>query len=350
MKKSINNKDKMKREVIIEENDTKESNLLIFFRQHWDYFLTIIIIIICFNVKLPYYIYAPGGTIDISDRIEYSEKTEYDGSLNMLYVREYEANIPTYLLSFVFKNWDLESVSRSQISNESMEEIDIRNKIMLNNSINNAKYVAYTEAGKEISVSSKRHMIIGTLTDTNLKIGDEILKINDDDIEDLGEIKQVINESDVQDELSFVVSRNDEEIEVIESVKEIEGVKAIGVIFITDYEYQLSPEIDLNFKKSESGSSGGLMMALSIYSAISEEDLLKGRNIAGTGTIDINGNVGEIAGVKYKIMGAVRNNMDVVLVPSANYEEAIKTKKDNNYDIEIVKVEKFSDAIEYLKH
>ena len=42
--------------------------------------------------------------------------------------------------------------------------------------------------------------------------------------------------------------------------------------------------------------------------------------------------------------------MDVVLVPSANYEEAIKTKKDNNYDIEIVKVEKFSDAIEYLKN
>ena len=44
-----------------------------------------------------------------------------------------------------------------------MAEIDVRNKIMLNSSINSAKYVAYTEAGKEINVSNKRHMIIGTL-------------------------------------------------------------------------------------------------------------------------------------------------------------------------------------------
>ena len=47
-------------------------------------------------------------------------------------------------------------------------------------------------------------------------------------------------------------------------------------------------------------------------------------------------------------MGAVKNNMDLVFVPSANYEEAIKTKKDNNYDIEIVSVNKFSDVINYL--
>ena len=32
-------------------------------------------------------------------------------------------------------------------------------------------------------------------------------------------------------------------------------------------------------------------MALSIYNAISDEDIIKGRNIAGTGTIDIDGNV-----------------------------------------------------------
>lgn len=349
MKKSVDNKDKMNKILIIDEVDEDESFVLRFFKGHWDYFLTIIIIVIAFNIKLPYYILAPGGTIDISDRIEYDEKNKYEGSLNMLYVREYEANIPTYLLSFVFKNWDLESVSRSQISNESMEEIDIRNKIMLNSSINNAKYVAYTEAGKEISVSNKRHMIIGALARTKLKIGDEILKINDNNIEDLSEIKQVIEDVNVGDEIKFGIIRNGEEIEVIESVKEIDDVKAIGVIFITDFEYKLSPEIELKFKKGESGSSGGLMMALSIYSAISEEDLLKGRDIAGTGTIDMAGNVGEIAGIKYKIMGAVRNGMDVILVPSANYEEAMKTKKDNNYDIEIVKIEKFSDAIEYLR-
>ena len=36
------------------------------------------------------------------------------------------------------------------------------------------------------------------------------------------------------------------------------------------------------------------------------------------------GNVGAIDGIKYKLKGAVKKNMDVVLVPEANYEEALK--------------------------
>ena len=63
----------------------------------------------------------------------------------------------------------------------------------------------------------------------------------------------------------------------------------------------------------------------------------------------MNGNVGEIGGIKYKIMGAVKNNMDVVLVPSANYKEALQVKKEKKYKIKIVEVKTFNDAIEYLK-
>ena len=58
------------------------------------------------------------------------------------------------------------------------------------------------------------------------------------------------------------------------------------------------------------------MLTLTIYNAISGEDLIKGRNIAGTGTINLDGTVGEIDGVKYKIMGANNSNMDIVFVPS----------------------------------
>ena len=35
------------------------------------------------------------------------ERVEYDGSLNMLYVTQYEATVPLYLMSFIFKDWDL---------------------------------------------------------------------------------------------------------------------------------------------------------------------------------------------------------------------------------------------------
>ncbi len=117
---------------------------------------------------------------------------------------------------------------------------------------------------------------------------------------------------------------------------------------ITNYEYKTEDELNINFKSGEGGSSGGLVLALGIYSEITGIDLLKGRNVAGTGTIDALGNVGEIDGVKYKIAGAVKNKMDVILVSPYNYEEAKKVIKENNYKIELVKVSTFKEAIEYL--
>lgn len=326
-----------------------KNKLKVFWMENRFYLLFLLIVVVVSNYRLPYYVSAPGGIIDISDRIEMDERVEYDGSLNMLYVTQYEATVPLYLMSFILKDWDLESIKDNQISNENHKEIDIRNKIMLNNSINNAIYVAYTASGKDIKVKNNRTFIVGTLSDMDLKIGDEVISVNDKKIDDFNILKNIIDNSKIGDNLKFKVIRDDKEKEVTVEVKEIDGTKALGVVVTNNFDYEIAPEIELKFNKSESGSSGGLMMALSIYSAISGEDLLKGRNIAGTGTIDINGNVGEIGGIKYKIIGAVNNGMDVVLVPSNNYEEAKKVVSENDYDIELVDVSTFNDAIEYLK-
>ena len=79
-------------------------------------------------------------------------------------------------------------------------------------------------------------------------------------------------------------------------------------------------------------------------------DLKKGRKIVGTGTIDANGNVGEIGGVKYKVLGASREKADIFFCPKENYEEAINTNNKYNLKIKIVKVETLEEAINYLKN
>ena len=317
--------------------------------ENWWFLLSIVVVIFLFNYHLPYYINMPGGTININDRIECDSCSDINGSLNMLYVSEYEATIATYLMSYIMPNWDLEEISTQQISDETQEEIYDRNRLMLDNSIDNAIYVAYKESGKDIDISDKRNVVIATTISNGLKIGDEILEIDGNKIEDINEIKDIINDSEVGAKLKFKIIRDDEEEEVEVEVREEDSVKMIGAVIVLDLDYKLDPDIDLKFKASESGSSGGMMLALSIYSKISGEDLVRGRNIAGTGTIDMVGNVGEIDGIKYKIMGAYKDNIDIVLVPSANYKEAVKVKKKYDYDMEIVKVDTFSDVIEYLK-
>jgi len=213
------------------------------------------------------------------------------------------------------------------------------------------KNTLFTKTPIEIGPESGYdNYIIGTTLDNGLKIGDKIVKVNDIEVLNINEIKKIIMEAYIGEKVEMTILRDGKEIEVSCEVVEEEGNKIIGVAMVTNYQYELDPEIEISFKKSESGSSGGLMMALSIYNAISGEDLVRGRNIAGTGTIDMNGNVGRIDGIKYKLKGAVKNGMDVVLVPESNYEEAIAVKKEKGYEIDIVKVSTFDDAINYLKN
>lgn len=319
-----------------------------YIKDNYLFIISCLILIFLFNYHLPYYINMPGGTIKVNDRIECKKCSDINGSLNMLYVTEYEATVPTYLLSLVIPNWDLERISEQQISNETPEDIYNRNRLMLENSVDNAIYVAYTNSNKEIKVKSKKNIVIATTKNNGLNIGDEVLEINGKEIENIEEIRNIIQNSAVNKKLLFKVLRNNKEEDIQVKVIKQNSKKMIGAVITTDYDYELDPKIKLKFRSSESGSSGGMMLALSIYTKINDQDIIKGRKIAGTGTIDYEGNVGKIDGIKYKIMGAHKNKMDIVLVPKENYKEAISVAEKNHYKLKIVKVETFKDVIDYL--
>lgn len=315
-----------------------------FLKENLRFIIFMIILITVVNIELPYYIEAPGGTINLTKRIDENYKKE-NGSLNMLYVTEYKGNIVTVLLSKIIKSWDLFEISNQQVSNEDAHDIYVRNKVMLDNSINNATYVAYNYAGKNLTIKEIQNIVIATTKDNGLKIGDIILSIDNYDVENNKTIKEYLSSLNPGDKVNLKIKRNDKEETISITIDED---KLIGIMLITNYIYETPDDLNINFRSGEGGSSGGLVLALGIYSEITDTDILKGRNIAGTGTIDIDGTVGEIDGIKYKIAGAVRNKMDVVLVSPYNYEEAKQVVKDNNYNIEIVCVKTFEEAINYL--
>ena len=86
-----------------------------FIKENYKFLLLILLIVLFFNVKVPYYIMAPGGTINITDRVEMEGYQNKDGSLNMLYVSEYEGT-PATLLVAKLKSWDIEKNEERQIS------------------------------------------------------------------------------------------------------------------------------------------------------------------------------------------------------------------------------------------
>lgn len=321
-----------------------------FIKENYKFIIVLILLVLFCTVKLPYYIMTTGGTINITDRVEMEGYQKDDkGSINMLYVSEYDATPFSYLMAKL-RGEEINSNKDRQISNESVSEINKRNKIMRDNSLDTAIIVAYKEAGKTINIKSQKNIVMAKTNDNDFEVGDIILSANDIVCEDVNKIREIISNSNENDIIKFKVLRDEKEITINAKVVTEDDRKIIGIIITTNYEYDLDPEINIKFKNSESGSSGGLMLTLTIYNAVTDEDLIKGRNIAGTGTINLDGTVGEIDGVKYKIMGAHNNNMDIVFVPSANYEAAINVKNKYNYNMEIIKVDTFNEVLEYLRN
>jgi PDZ/DHR/GLGF domain protein len=301
---------------------------------------------------LPYYIYTGGGTINVKDKIHIENK-ETKGDFNLCYVEQINANIPTFLLSKLLSNWD--SVSKEEVSlndKEDVKDIYKRDKIYLEEANQNAIFVAYKKAGKSVNILDK-HLYIIYLeedSDTDLKIGDDILEIDGSKIDSLADISKILDSYEVGSKLNIKVKRNGKEMMKYAIVHEKDGRKLIGIALTSIYDYEVDPKITFTFSNSESGPSGGFMVTLAIYNQLIDSDISNGLKIAGTGTIDIEGNVGSIGGVKYKLKGAVDSKSDIFLVPAGeNYEEAIKYQKKYHYDIKIIGISTFEEAIEKLE-
>ncbi len=323
-----------------------------FMKENFLFLLFLILFIVVTFVRVPYEVNMPGGVIDLGNRVTVDgESVSIDGTFNMAYVSVVQGSIPYILLSYIIPDWDVVPESETMYENETIEDANKRSKLYLEQSIDYATVVAMDQAGVGYQISNRVNYVafIGEDAKTTLKVGDNILSINGEEIEDINVMSDRIQDIKVGEKVSFIVLRNNKEVEASAVIYEEDGKNYVGISAITTFDLDTDVDIEISTKATESGPSGGMMMTLMVYNALTKQDLTHGMNIVGTGTINLDGTVGDIGGVKYKLMGAVKNDADVFLVPSGNYEEAMEVKKEKSYNIDIVSVENFSDAVSYLE-
>ena len=320
-------------------------------------FIEIIILILMLFITLypvNYYIVTGGGIFDAKTRVSIKTDNKIKGSFNFSYVSEIKGTIFTYLLSYVVPSFERNSVEDSKSNeNETVEDINFRNRIWLNQTNNIATYVAYNRAGKTIKEKTVKNYVfyLDENAKTDLRVGDEIISISDNEISDIDEFKKIVNSRNVGDKVTIRVRRNNKEYERYAYIYLKDNTKYVGVVIIKDVVYKTDPSVKFKFKSSESGPSGGLILALQMYNMLIDKDITKGYKIAGTGMINEDGSISEIDGIKYKLNGAVNNKCDIFLAPSGNnYKEAVKEAKKNNYKIKIISVNSFDEALEKLSN
>lgn len=120
----------------------------------------------------------------------------------------------------------------------------------------------------------------------------------------------------------------------------------IGVSIAPSYAFPFRVKIDL--PTNIGGPSAGMMFALGIYDVLTPGSLTHGRVAAGTGTIDAQGQVGEIGGIQQKIAAAQRDGARLFLVPSGNCAEALGADYDPSR-MRLARVSTFTQALHVVR-
>ena len=130
-------------------------------------------------------------------------------------------------------------------------------------------------------------------------------------------------------------------INYLQSHPEVMGSGSLGVARADALDAQ-----KITFKVSKTGGpSGGLVFSIGLVELLTEKDLMQGRHIAGTGTIDNRGVVGPIGGINEKILSAKKVGATVFFAPVGNAEEIANTPE----GIKVITVATLAQAISYLE-
>jgi Lon-like protease len=307
-------------------------------------------------VKVPYFALSPGPVEQVADliRIDAADTFPIDGAAYLLTVGLKEVN-PFEWIEARFFDERVDLVDRDELRPPGVtrEQVTRTNLQAMNESIDTAVFVALARLGYDVGFTGEGVEVIqiveGSPADGALEIGDRIFEIEGLTIVTEQDAAEHIRSFDVGDTIRLVGLRGGEPLEVDITLvphTQIEGAAMVGVLLSTiGLEMVLPFDVTVD-SRNIGGPSAGLMYAVTIIDLLTEEDLVKGHRIAGTGTIRFDETVGAVGGVRQKIYAARALGVEIVFVPEANYEAALTASGDG---IVIVPVETLQDVLDYLE-
>lgn len=198
-----------------------------------------------------------------------------------------------------------------------------------------------------------------------IKVGDTITAVNGHHFNSASGYQKYIAKQKVGSKLTVTYLHNKKIKTATEKLVRLSstGKAGIGIVLTDNVKVTTTPKVKIN-PGDIGGPSGGLMFALQVYQQITGKDLRHGRKIAGTGTINAKGQVGEIGGIDKKVIAAHKAGATVFFAPyvkptklllkyeeqhKTNYQLAKETAKKYAPGMKVVPVKTFQDAINYLE-
>ncbi|MDA9786899.1 PDZ domain-containing protein [Pontimonas sp.] len=176
--------------------------------------------------------------------------------------------------------------------------------------------------------------------------GDVIVAANQLPVETVSRFREMIADSGVVTPMTVTVERDGAlvDVEILPRMSEgPERVPMVGILVSGTYDFPLEVDIAL---ENVGGPSAGLMFALGIVEKLTVEDLTNGRVVAGTGTIDAQGSIGPIGGIRHKMQGALNDGATWFLAPIDNCADVLGHIPEG---LSVTPVATLADAVEALE-
>lgn len=178
-----------------------------------------------------------------------------------------------------------------------------------------------------------------------LKHGDIILSVAGNAVSGPRQVARRIQRAGPDEPVQMRIRRGGEESDVEMVTVANPDDPAKGYLGVT-LGVQADSPVDVEFNFDDvGGPSAGLIFSLGIVDKLTADDLVAGRRVAGTGTMDYDGRVGPIGGITQKLAAADADGVELFLAPAANCDEVLAA---GQLDLRVVAVETLSEAVDVL--
>ena len=113
-----------------------------YIKENFWFLISLIAIILLFTIELPYIVEMPGGYASLNDRIKIEGRDSNNSEMGMAYVTTLKGNIPFLLFSYINQDFDIVSKEDITYDNESLNDMNTRDKLLYEESVANATIAA----------------------------------------------------------------------------------------------------------------------------------------------------------------------------------------------------------------
>jgi PDZ domain-containing protein len=187
----------------------------------------------------------------------------------------------------------------------------------------------------------------GSASEGHLQPDDQIVSVDGTPITTADQVRAAVTKHQPGQTVTFVVVRDGKTVTVplITKASADTGPKRAVVGFAPAIGYTSPVKVSIQLD-DVGGPSAGLMFTIGIIDKLTPAQENGGQRVAGTGTMDQNGNVGAIGGIRQKMAAARADGATIFLVPAGNCAEALKQVPAG---LRIVKVTDVADALSGLQ-